>query len=145
MDPGILSLSSLSPFVSAIFPTSFPAATTTTGSTVHVKDLAVRSYGDYLQSGQTNVYYFDVSSFESSNYKLMKVFSQAKQGHILTATVGRDYVPSAENARYDYIASTSMTSPDAVIQINNPSPGRYYVSVQGVSGRGDTKISLSKY
>jgi hypothetical protein len=145
IDPGILSISSMSALLTGPLPTSIPAATTTPVNTVNAKDLQAMSYGDYLQPGQTNFYYFDVSSFESSNYRLMKVFAQAKQGHLLTTTVGLNYVPMVENNRYDYIASTSMTSQDAVIQINNPSPGRYFVSVQGVSGNGDTRVSLSKY
>jgi hypothetical protein len=76
---------------------------------------------------------------------MIKVFAQAKSGNIITAAVGFNYAPSIENDKYDYLSSTSTTSDYAVIQINNPTPGRYYVMVKGITGSGDTRISRSLF
>jgi hypothetical protein len=148
----ILALVILFLYYPSVFPAlSLPAfnlaqtpATTTPAIAVNAKNLDTRSYGDYLAAGQTNAYYFDIAE-NGENIQMIKVFAQAKSGNIITAAVGLNYAPSIENDKYDYLSSTSTTSDYAVIQINNPMPGRYYVIVKGVAGSGDTKVSRSFY
>jgi hypothetical protein len=137
--PGVFPALSLPAFNLAQTP-----ATTIPAIAVNAKNLDTRSYGDYLAAGQTNAYYFDIAE-NSENIEMIKVFAQAKSGNIITAAVGLNYAPSIENDKYDYLSSTSTTSDYAVIQINNPMPGRYYVIVKGVAGSGDTKVSRSFY
>jgi hypothetical protein len=119
--------------------------TTTPTSAMNAKDLAMRSYGDFLQEGQTNTYYFDVSPNDITKYKLIKVFAQGRSGTIITSAVGINYVPSIENNKFDYTSSSSANIPYAVIEIDNPNTGRYYVIVKGVAGSGDTRVSISFY
>jgi len=148
----VLALAILFLYSPGIFPSfSLPnfnlaqtSTTTTPAIAVNAKNLDIRSYGDYLAAGQTNAYYFDIAQ-NGKNVEMIKVFAQVKSGNIVTAAVGFNYVPSIENGKYDYQSSTSTTSNDAVIQINNPMPGRYYVIVKGISGSGDTRISRSIY
>jgi hypothetical protein len=137
--PGVFPRFSLPEFNLAQTP-----ATTTSAIAVNAKNLDIRSYGDYLAAGQTNAYYFDIAQ-NGENIEMIKVFAQAKSGNIITAAVGFNYAPSIENDKYDYLSSTSTTSDYAVIQINNPTPGRYYVMVKGITGSGDTRISRSLF
>jgi hypothetical protein len=104
------------------------------------KNLAIRTYGDYLQEGQTNSYYFDFNP-NNSNTKMIKVFAQTQAGNIITSAVGLNYVPSIDDNKFDYIASSSVNNPYAVIEIDNPKPGRYYVIVKGINGNGYTSVS----
>jgi hypothetical protein len=105
------------------------------------KNLAVRSYGDFLQEGQTNTYYFDVNN-ENAGGKLLKIIAQGQPGTKITSAVGINYVPSIENRKFDFISEANS---DSVIDINNPQPGRYFVTVKGVKGSGDTRVSRSFY
>jgi hypothetical protein len=121
-----------------------PAPTMSPVTAVGAKDLATRYYSDYLAEGQTNAYYFDVSP-DNNVHKSIQVLALAKSGNSITSVVGFNYVPSIENNKFDYIASTSRTSSDAVIQIEDPGQGRYYVIVKGITGSGDTRVSRSLY
>lgn len=118
-----------------------PIITTIPDNTIVEKDLAIRSYGDYLQQGQTNTYYFDLTEADSKN-NLLKVIVLGKSGNKVSSAVGINYVPSMENKKFDYV---SVTGTDAVIEIKNPKPGRYFVTVKGVIGSGDTRVSRSFY
>jgi hypothetical protein len=109
------------------------------------KDLATRSYGDFLQEGQTNTYYFDISPENSTKIKIIKVVSQAQPGYIITSAAGVNYVPSIENKKFESITSSSVNTPYAVIEIDNPKPGRYFVIVKGVKGSGDTRVTRYLY
>lgn len=148
----VLALAILFLYSPSIFPSfSLPdfnlaqtSTTTTPAIAVNAKNLDIRSYGDYLAAGQTNAYYFDIAQ-NGKNVEMIKVFAQVKSGNIVTAAVGFNYVPSIENGKYDFQSSTSATSSDAVIQINTPMPGRYYVVVKGIAGGGDTRISRTIY
>jgi hypothetical protein len=115
--------------------------TSVQNSAIVTKDLSVRSYGDYLSEGQTNTYFFDVSSDEA-NHKLLKVTSEAGHGNHISMAVGVGYLPSIDDQKFDYISVAYSTS---VIDINNPKPGRYYVAVKGILGSGDTRVSRSFY
>jgi len=124
-----------------------PLTTTTTATPVaesDAKDLAIRTYGDFLQEGQTNSYYFDFNPGDT-NTKIIKVLAQTQPGNIITSSVGLNYIPSIEDNKYDFISSSSQDSPYAVIEIDNPKPGRYYVIVKGISGSGYTSVSREMF
>jgi len=150
----ILVLVILSLYVPGIFPAfSLPAfmlpqtavTTMTPVTTLDAKDLAIRSYGDFLQEGQTNTYFFDIDSYDSSKYETINVIAQAKTGNYIASAAGLNYLPSIENNKYDYYSASSRTSQYAVIQISDPKPGRYYFTVKGISGSGDISIYRTLY
>jgi hypothetical protein len=135
-------------FLSGNFPASClppaPAPTMSPVTAAGVKDLAIRTYNDYLAEGQSNAYYFDVSP-DNNVHKSIQVIALAQSGNSITSVVGFNYVPSLENNTFDSMASTSSTSSDVVIQIENPGQERYYVMVKGIKGSGDTRVSRSLY
>ena len=137
INPDIVPISSLTRFN----PPQTSIVTPTPGNDIVAKDLAIRSYGDFLQEGQTNTYYFDISPENATNNKNIKVIAQVTPGNVITSAVGINYVPSIENKKFDYISSPSADRFYAVIDIDNPKPGRYFVIVNGVKGSGDTRVT----
>lgn len=125
---------------------AIPAITTTPNNQITAKDLALRTYGDYLQQGQSNTYYFDVDN-SNEKIKVIKVIAKAASGNKIIATAGYNYVPSIENQKYDYVSSSGigLYSSDNVIEIYNPKSGRYFVTVKGLQGSGDTQVSRAFY
>lgn len=137
INPDIIPISSLPGFN----PIQTEIITPTPNNDIVAKDLAISSYGDFLKEGQTNTYYFDISPENSSNIKIINVIAQVTPGNIITSAVGLNYIPSIENKKFDYISSLSADRFYAVIDINNPKPGRYFVIVKGVKGSGDTRVT----
>jgi hypothetical protein len=137
INPDIIPISSLTGFN----PPQTSIVTPSPGNDIVAKDLAIRSYGDFLQEGQTNTYYFDISPENTTNNKNIKVIAQVTPGNVITSAVGINYVPSIENKKFDYISSPSADRFYAVIDIDNPKPGRYFVIVNGVKGSGDTRVT----
>jgi YHS domain-containing protein len=137
INPDIVPIPSLTGFN----PPQTSIVTPTPGNDIVAKDLAIRSYGDFLQEGQTNTYYFDISPENATNNKNIKVVAQVTPGNVITSAVGINYVPSIENKKFDYISSLSADRFYAVIDIDNPKPGRYFVIVNGVKGSGDTRVT----
>lgn len=137
INPDIVPISSLTGFN----PPQTSIVTPTPGNDIVAKDLAIRSYGDFLQEGQTNTYYFDITPENATNNKNIKVIAQVTPGNVITSAVGINYVPSIENKKFDYISSLSADRFYAVIDIDNPKPGRYFVIVNGVKGSGDTRVT----
>jgi len=127
-----------------LIPSFTPTTTATPVAESDAKDLAIRTYGDFLQDGQTNSYYFDFNP-DGTNIKIIKVFAQTQPGNIITSAVGLNYMPSIEDNKYDFISSSSQESPYAVIEIDNPKPGRYYVIVKGIDGSGYTSVSQATF
>jgi hypothetical protein len=119
--------------------------TPTPNNAIVAKDLAIKAYGDFLQEGQTNTYYFDIINENSSNIKIIKVIAQGQSGNIITSAAGVNYIPSIGNKKFDYISSSSANTPYAVIEIDNPKPGRYFVILKGIRGSGDTRVARSLY
>jgi len=137
INPNIIPISSFPGFI----PVQTATITPTPNTEIVAKDLAIRSYGDFLQEGQTNTYYFDISPENSTKIDVINVIAQVTPGNIITSAVGLNYIPSIENKKFDYISSPSADRFYAVIDINNPKPGRYFVIVKGIKGSGDTRVT----
>lgn len=136
--PGVFPTVSLPKFI----PTQSSTPIPTQSNAVIAKDLNAYPNGDFLQEGQTNTYFFDIPD-KNTNLKVMKIITYAKSGNKILTAVGFNYVPSIENQKYDYLSEpgTWVHSVDVVTEIYNPKPGRYFVTVQGIKGSGDIKVS----
>jgi curved DNA-binding protein CbpA len=97
----------------------------------------------YLQEGSTNTYYFDYNG--PDNTKLIQIEAQSQSTNEINIVAGFGYIPSFDNHAYDYLSNPAARKSQATIQINSPKQGRYFITIQGIKGEGQTQIYWQTY
>ena len=111
-----------------VFPTATPTPTVTMSTTV--TDITGKRVTGLVSSGQSQYYYFDVSSIRSG--QPCTITLDGPSGADFDLYVKKGTTPTTDS--YDYRGYTA--SADEQVSISSPTSGRYYVMVKAYSGSG---------
>jgi len=111
-----------------VSPTATPSPTVTMSTTV--TDITGKRVTGLVSSGQSQYYYFDVSSIRSG--QPCTITLDGPSGADFDLYVKKGTTPTTDS--YDYRGYTA--SADEQVSISSPTSGRYYVMVKAYSGSG---------